>query len=307
MISALVFLSSSLANEMKLERVVSLEGSSAHQGTPVDTIGYTAHIWPHEEVQGYTSSRRLGEESVDELYQRKTRGSRRIRQPHPTAIFKELTAGSPVTWLVDYPLISFLSILTSAALLLAAVELTSSTSRFSFKLRKLKAKIDGLETMTSCSVMPISIRYAAMTGDLNVLEKWVASGERNGDFYWRGVSTDLEVRDQSERTALHVAAKSGHADAVRLLCEAGADTCAQDKRRMTPLHLSAMHGDGQCIQILLQFRANSLAEDLNRMTPQQIAAISGHVKCAAILERAMTNGNGSEMFGAARADLREVI
>lgn len=62
---------------------------------------------------------------------------------------------------------------------------------------------------------------------------------------------DVNLKMESESTALHIAARSGHKIAVETLIEAGSKINAQDKYGRTPLHACTRHSDNikvaQCL------------------------------------------------------------
>jgi len=70
------------------------------------------------------------------------------------------------------------------------------------------------------------------------------------------------VRDGTDRTALHSAARMGYASVVLLLLEKDADPKAQDLTKTHPLHLACKFGHAGSAEILLQHKANpNVADD----------------------------------------------
>mmetsp|Transcript_26934 Transcript_26934/g.52824 ORF Transcript_26934/g.52824 Transcript_26934/m.52824 type:complete len:676 (+) Transcript_26934:24-2051(+) len=70
------------------------------------------------------------------------------------------------------------------------------------------------------------------------------------------------VRDGTDRTALHSAARMGYASVVLLLLEKEADPKAQDLTKTHPLHLACRFGHAGSAEILLQHKANpNVADD----------------------------------------------
>lgn len=66
-------------------------------------------------------------------------------------------------------------------------------------------------------------------------------------------SSKVEVRDEETQfTALHVAAKNGESEIVGLLLEHKADCNVEDINKTTPLHLAAAKDHFFCCQTLLQ-------------------------------------------------------
>jgi serine/threonine protein kinase len=66
---------------------------------------------------------------------------------------------------------------------------------------------------------------------------------------------DLNEGDYDSRTALHLAAGEGHAEIVRLLCEAGANPNAEDRWGGRPLNDALRSHQTDCARILEQFGA----------------------------------------------------
>lgn len=65
--------------------------------------------------------------------------------------------------------------------------------------------------------------------------------------------TDVDVRHESSgRTALAIAAHSGHSDACQLLLRHGAGLEVIDHEEKTPLHLAVEHEHLQVVHLLLQ-------------------------------------------------------
>jgi ankyrin repeat protein len=59
----------------------------------------------------------------------------------------------------------------------------------------------------------------------------------------------LQATDWERKTALHLAAKKGHGEIVRLLLFAGADHAVKDEKRNTPRALAAYWGKAECVAI----------------------------------------------------------
>ncbi len=81
-------------------------------------------------------------------------------------------------------------------------------------------------------------------------------------------------------TALHVAAKRGHAEVVRQLLAAGADLAARNQTGDTVLHYAADNGRAEVVQHLLAAGADLAAHNEDGYTARVSATVSGHVAVA---------------------------
>jgi len=104
---------------------------------------------------------------------------------------------------------------------------------------------------------------------------------------------DASTADGS--TALHVAAKHGHANVLRLLLEAGADALSADAEMRTALHLVAVAGHGLCVKALLDAGADPEGRDSDGKTPLDLAEGGRHMGCLRMMklgqERRLASGD----------------
>lgn len=68
---------------------------------------------------------------------------------------------------------------------------------------------------------------------------------------------DVNKGDYDKRTALHLASGEGHADIVKILCDAGADVNVEDRWGRRPLDDAISSENEECIKILREFGAAS--------------------------------------------------
>ncbi|XP_077473529.1 uncharacterized protein ankrd50l [Stigmatopora argus] len=112
---------------------------------------------------------------------------------------------------------------------------------------------------------------------LRVLLDWVRK---------RGAGTAsemLERADQEGWTPLRSAAWGGHAQAVRLLLEAGAKVDGCDGKGRTALRAAAWGGHRETVLVLLDYEAQADKADWKGRTPLIAAAYMGHPEAAAAL------------------------
>ena len=100
---------------------------------------------------------------------------------------------------------------------------------------------------------------------------------------------DLGAKDEDGRTPLHRAAVCGGkvADdtvAVRLFLESGADVEAKAKHGRTPLHEAASIGHAAAVKLLLDLGADlKVADNQFGQTPLHMAAFNGHASTVMVL------------------------
>lgn len=100
----------------------------------------------------------------------------------------------------------------------------------------------------------------------------------------------VQKPDADKRTPLHWAASSGlSVEAVRALCDCGADLNARDASGWTPLMIAASAGRADIVAQLLYLGADALAANPRGQTALHYAASKGHVDVARQL---LVNGPG---------------
>ncbi|RZF44266.1 hypothetical protein LSTR_LSTR006816 [Laodelphax striatellus] len=114
---------------------------------------------------------------------------------------------------------------------------------------------------------------AALDGDLDRVLKLLSSGARC-----------VNALDAAGYTALHYAARAGHADVCRALLQAGAAVdLATRAGRSTALHRAALRGNEQVVRILLEAKADPLLQDSDGRTPLHRALEGRHSAVAKLL------------------------
>src|SRR5580704_9113447 len=131
-----------------------------------------------------------------------------------------------------------------------------------------------------------AVKNAALAGDVTALRQLIAA---HG-----GASVRLDG-DPAELTALHWAAASGNAEAVRLLLAppVGADPRASRNNNFTPLHSAAVQGHATVCQVLIDAGGGvNVQTDPQGYAPLHSAAFAGHVETIRVL---LANGADREM------------
>ena len=116
---------------------------------------------------------------------------------------------------------------------------------------------------------------------LLLLASWSRSAETVQFFIWLGA--DVNARDESDWTPLHVASSMACDETVRILIEHGADINARDQNHMTPLHLASSMGYAQTVQLLIELGLDVNARDGSHSTPLHLASSDVHGETMRIL------------------------
>lgn len=82
----------------------------------------------------------------------------------------------------------------------------------------------------------------------------------------------VNLRDFSQKTALHCAAGNGHEDVVRILLKSKASINLGDDENRTPLHLASIHGHSKVVEVLIENQADVSIKDIKEQTPLHFAA-----------------------------------
>ena len=97
---------------------------------------------------------------------------------------------------------------------------------------------------------------------------------------------DVDARDDTHSTPLHLASSKECAVTADLLIRHGADVNAQNGNQSTPLHLAAgsrLALEGTVVRLLLHHGANTNAKDSEGRTPLEIALLEGNSWIAKLL------------------------
>lgn len=102
------------------------------------------------------------------------------------------------------------------------------------------------------------------------------------------------IHEQSGRTALAVASHCGNELVVRLLLQYGADVNTRDVSSLSPLHLAAMRGHHRIVEILLQEHVKIDELGPNDETALRIASEKGYVEVVTLLLQAKAKVNARD-------------
>ena len=94
---------------------------------------------------------------------------------------------------------------------------------------------------------------------------------------------NVNSRGNFDRAALHLAAESGHLDIVKLLLDCGANVNSRGNFDRTALHLAAESGHLDVVQLLLERGADIDIRAKNGRTALYFAAKSGHLDITKLL------------------------
>ncbi|CAJ1342197.1 unnamed protein product, partial [Effrenium voratum] len=120
-----------------------------------------------------------------------------------------------------------------------------------------------LETDPDGRIVTSSFLQAAANGFVDALRKGLESRDRR---------RLMVASDQQQRSAAHLAARSGHAEALRLLHNHGCEMEAMDRFGRTALHLACEHGKADVVKVLLDCGARPGLEDKTGRNALHLAA-----------------------------------
>ena len=91
---------------------------------------------------------------------------------------------------------------------------------------------------------------------------------------------NLMDQDNKKRNCLHIAAKTGRAENIRLILQTNPDMVSlRDKKSMTPLAYACKYGRVEAVRALIEFKAKpNVGVGAARMTPLMWAAAYGHLE-----------------------------
>lgn len=131
----------------------------------------------------------------------------------------------------------------------------------------------------------IEITLKAKVGGDTALHLAARSGHK--DFVKLLLDSGANVNSVSSTgsgvTPLHEAAYNGHLDVVELLIERGATVDAKDRHNYTPLMFASAQGNSAVVKLLLQKKADFYLQNNNDETALHSAADNGHSDVVAIL------------------------
>lgn len=99
-----------------------------------------------------------------------------------------------------------------------------------------------------------------------------------------GTKFPLYGSDMPPTTPLHLSARNGNLEILRMILPYFPDTNIKTAQGSTPLLLAAKEGHAHCVQMLLRYGAKvNLTDRVSEMSPVHWSAKNGHVHCLALL------------------------
>jgi ankyrin repeat protein len=108
---------------------------------------------------------------------------------------------------------------------------------------------------------------------------------------------DINSKNKDEQTALMLAAKIGHKEVIKILCDAGAYVDLEDKNGLTALHIASKHGSVEGVQELLYAKAIVNVTTYHGWTPLFMAVYHRHPEIVKLLIDAGANVNDATFEG----------
>ncbi len=173
--------------------------------------------------------------------------------------------------------------LSKGLMLLVLVSLLQGCGELEEKKIRKDFGLDRLETGTL-------LHQAAHDGDQVKAEGLLNSG------------ADVNERNNSQLTPLHLAAARNRVETAKLLIDRGAAIDAQDEMGLTPLHLATRSGNAAVIELLAgngvnpEVRGKAFGITGNEVAPLHLAASQGDTGTAeALIVSAKANVNGRSL------------
>ena len=154
---------------------------------------------------------------------------------------------------------------------------------------------------------PLPLHTAAKDNELGELRRLLAKHGR------AGAASLVKVRSANGQTALHYAARRGHAEAVSLLLGASAAVDAQEAGGWTPLMLAAKRGHVAAVEALLTSSASLELRTGAGLTALSLACVESHTEVALAVLRAgadpssMDDDEWTPVHTAAKKGLGEIL
>ncbi|KAL8773444.1 MAG: hypothetical protein Q9209_001547 [Squamulea sp. 1 TL-2023] len=143
-------------------------------------------------------------------------------------------------------------------------------------------------------------RFPKQFGPLHVLAYFGLDGFFS---HFVQIAMDVNGQDSDGASALHIAAKNGHAAAVKQLLDYHANINAEDSSGETALHCASRNGDKTVVELLLSYGANVMKKDTRGWGALDWAVIEGKDDIVKILLEhgvdAEANGRNKALFLAA--------
>lgn len=104
------------------------------------------------------------------------------------------------------------------------------------------------------------------------------------------LNINLDLRDTTERTALHFACANGFPQVVTILLEYGFDYKSQNSTGNTPLHAACTKPMGgalfkECAKLLLSYGADKETKNKAGQTPAQLSLLSGNIELSDFIKK----------------------
>ncbi|MBS0606227.1 MAG: ankyrin repeat domain-containing protein [Verrucomicrobia bacterium] len=124
---------------------------------------------------------------------------------------------------------------------------------------------------------------------------------------------NINVKINTEYTALHVACWENNLELARLLIEAKASVKVRNKDGHSPLHLACMHGNAELVGLLIEAKAGINDKNITGDTPLHLSSSFGHsnvvkwlIDAGALIE-ALDNKSRTPLDVASTPEIRELL